>query len=316
MPKNTPEQLREVIINVFQTKDIVLAFSTGTPGPFRKITAMIMDSAGNVLGFAKIGETQLAIQRIKHEASVLKLLFATYNLSPITNNYSLISHQPSAISVKFPACLYEGEIDNAYLMIQSPAPFEGKSGKIEFDENYAEILQTLMNNTSVKKKFNESDFYESLREGIDNYSLSYKDILRKGLNYLDEAVGDREITFTLSHGDFAPWNMIWKGKEIFIYDWESANLEAPSGIDIVHFLFQTGFLLTKLRGDKLLRYILQSLTNQRLSKSLPIPLPDILVLLYFLHMAVTEDQPQQLSSTAVERRNLIIALAQNSKSCN
>ena len=90
-------------------------------------------------------------------------------------------------------------------------------------------------------------------------------------------------------------------KEVFLFDWESACLDAPAGIDLVHFLFQTGFLLKKLRSEKLLRYILWKASLP----SLPLRSSNNLILLYLLHMAVTEDEPQQLSPVAVERRNLI-----------
>jgi len=76
-----PVLLRKCIVNIFQQDNIALAISAGTPGPFRKITAMIMDSGGNVLGFAKIGETTLAIQRIKNEGKILKQLAISRQLS-------------------------------------------------------------------------------------------------------------------------------------------------------------------------------------------------------------------------------------------
>jgi hypothetical protein len=248
-----------------------------------------MSSDGIPKACVKIGETPLAIERIKNEANVLKLLVNGYQLS----------------GIRYPKCLYEGDIGKAYVMIQTPVPFEGKNGSKYFNNDYAEVLRALINDTLVKKKFVESEFYNSLKSGVENYTLSYRDVLQNGLDYLEKALGDKEITFALAHADFAPWNMVWKGKEVFIYDWESANLEAPAGIDLVHFLFQTGFLLKKLRGEKLLRYILQNTSLP----SVPLPLPEILVLLYFLHMAVTEDEPQQLSPAAVERRRLIKLIA-------
>jgi len=291
---------KKCIADVFQRDDLALAISTGTPGPFKKITTMIMDSEGKVLGYAKIGETELAIESIKNEASILKLLVNSYQLSGIGNQESGIS---------YPECLYEGEIGNAYMMIQTPSPFEGKSGRIEFNEDYAEVLSILIKDTIIKKKFNESEFYKNLKEGIDIYSPSYKDVLQDGLKYLEETLGDREITFALSHGDFAPWNMLWRGKEVFLYDWESACLEAPAGIDLIHFLFQTGFLLKKQRGYELLSFIIKdsdkacgSLSSRINGEFLEIR---CLLLSYFLHMAVVEDEPQQLSKAAVERRNLI-----------
>jgi len=200
-------------------------------------------------------------------------------------------------------------------MIQSPAPFEGKSGDKYFNEDYRNILQTLINNTSVTKKFNESEFYKKLKQGIDNYSLSYKDILQNGLNYIDEALGDKEITFALSHGDFAPWNMIWNDKQVFLYDWESANLEAPAGIDLVHFLFQTGFLLKKLRGNTLLVFCLNGKPYQIVSGKIEKSLlaSKLLLLSYLLKMAIDEDREQPLSESGVERRNLIKVLIYNCK---
>jgi hypothetical protein len=287
---------QKCINDVFQRDDICLSLSTGTPGPFRKITAMIMDSGGNVLGFAKIGETPLAIGRIKNEAKILQFIADS----------SLFVNKRKAKTVHVPKLLYAGEIGKGYVLIQSPAPFEGKSGSKYLDEDYNRILAALISNSAVTKKFNKSEFHIILKERITNYSLSYKDILQTGLKHLEEAIGEKEITFALSHGDFAPWNMVW-GKdreEVFIYDWESAHPEAPAGIDLVHFLFQTGFLLKKLRGEKLFSYIV---LNPFLSEY-SFPSPDILVLFYCLYMAITEDEPQQLSPTAVERRQMIKTL--------
>ena len=62
---------KKCIAAIFQRDDFVIAISTGTPGPFRKITAMIIGSDGKVLGYAKIGETPLAIQGIHSEVRIL-----------------------------------------------------------------------------------------------------------------------------------------------------------------------------------------------------------------------------------------------------
>lgn len=307
--------LREYINSIVQRDDFTLAISTGTPSPFRKITGIVMSSDGVALACVKIGEISLAINRIKNEANMLKhIALSSSFIAHSSQQPSIMSHERSPTSIRVPELLYEGEIGNGYILIQSPAPFEGKSGGKYFKKDYQNILETLQNSNPVKKKFNESGFYGKLKRGMDSYSLSYRDILRNGFEYLEKTINDQEITFALSHGDFAPWNMVWSRdkREVFIYDWESANPEVPAGIDLVHFLFQTGFLLRKLRGDKLLRYIQQTLTDQKLSTSLPLPSPDVLVLLYSLNMAITEDEPQQLSSAAVERRNIIKLIARRS----
>lgn len=285
------ELLKKCIAEVFKRDDFVLAISTGTPGSFRKITAMIIDSNGKVLGYAKIGETPPAIERIKNEARILK---------QIVNSYWL-----SVISV--PKCLYEGEVGNAYVMIQTPAPFEGKSGSSMFNEGYAEVLANLIKTSLITKKFLDSEFYKNLKYGIESYPLSYRNIFKEGMQYLEETIGEKEIYFSLSHGDFAPWNMLWNNREAFLFDWESASVETPAGIDLVHFLFQTGFLLRKLRGKKLFDFCINERHHKMLEDKLKVPIIDCrnLLLVYLLKMAIDEDKPQQLSKTAVERRRLI-----------
>lgn len=308
MPYNKAEQLRQYITNVFKRDDITMALSTGTPSPFKKITAMIMDSEGKVLGYAKIGETELAIERIKNEATILK------ELGLRDKDYEL-SGKDYGLRIMVPECLYEGELGNAYILIQSPSPFEGKSGSSEFNEDYAEVLSELIKNTDIKKKFTESAFYKQLKNDIEHYPLSFKELLQDGLKHLEKDLGDKEITFGLSHGDFAPWNMVWNKnkKEVFLYDWESASLEAPAGIDLVHFFFQTGFLLKKLRKEHLLHFCIDDKPYNLLTEKIKEPMLDkkALFLSYLLKMAIEEDKPQQLSPSAVERRKLIKAIIHN-----
>lgn len=292
------DALRKCIFNVFKRDDFALALSTGTPGPFRKITAMVISSDGRVLGFAKIGETPLAIERIKNEAKILKLLGNSFQLSGIRSQVSEIS---------FPECLYDGEIGSAYVMIQTPPPFEGESGDSKFNQDYAKVLNILIKNTMVRKKFKDSDFYKNLKQGIEAYPLSYRDILKEGLDYLEKLIGDKEITFGLSHGDFAPWNMLWNHGKVFLFDWESTCLNAPAGIDLMHFLFQTGFLLKKLTGQKLLDFCMGAKSYRLLLNGIKDHIMDSksLLLIYLIKMAIDEDKPQQLSKSALERRKLI-----------
>lgn len=295
------EGLRKCIADVFECDDFVLALSTGTPGPFRKITAIVIASDGRVLGFAKIGETPLAIERIKNEARVLKLL---------VNSYQLSGGREQVAGIRYPECMYEGEVGKAYVMIQTPPPFVGKSGDSKFNEDYAEVLNILIKNTIAKKKFMESEFYKNLKQGIETYPLSYRDILTKGLQYLEQSVGDKEITFALSHGDFAPWNMIWEGKEVFLFDWEFAEFEVPFGHDIVDFLFNTEFFIKRRKGEDILKIIVKKTADISKhyhsifgkDKLLPV---ETLCLSYFLQKATEQDRYYLLNPRAVERRKMI-----------
>jgi thymidylate kinase len=289
---------KKYIVNVFKRDDFILAISTGTPGPYRKITAMIVAYDGEILGYVKIGETDLAIKRIKNEAEKLKQIVKGYSFKNGKN-----------IDIIIPKNLYEGELENAYFLIQSPVPFKGQSGSRYFNDDYNKILQIFIDNTLVKKRFIDSEFFNSLKSGINNYILSYRELLQKCLNYLEKHIGNQEITFTLSHGDFAPWNMLWSKdkKKVFIFDWESSCFEAPAGIDMIHFIFMTGFLTKNLRGEKLLKYCINPKHFEYLDDRVKSLLLDkkCLLLIYLLKMTVDEDSQQILCKSAVERRQLI-----------
>lgn len=303
--------LKECLIRVFQRDDIAFALSTGTPGPFRKMTTMIMESEGNVLGYAKIGETPLATARIKHEANTLKDLgLRIKGQESWAKDYR--------VKIRIPECLYEGSIGNSYLLIQSPSPFEGKCGSSDFNEDYAQALRVLTKNTAIKKKFAESEFYRKLKQGIENYPLSYRPILRSALSHLENNIGNAEITFALSHGDFAPWNMLWKNKNVYLYDWESACLEAPIGFDLVHFLFYTGWLIRGKRRERLYDYIkgndkkgfhAYKLLRENVGDVLCEP--KILVLLYLIKISIENDKDDLLGRDAKIHREILRIVLDN-----
>ena len=281
------QELKEILYMVFKRRDVVLSFSISTSRAYRKITGMVLSPSGQILGYVKIGATSFAIERIKHEAKILNELANTLRTS----------------NVFIPRCIFEGELGNTYMMIQTPPPFIGKAAPPDFNELYAKVLNNLTEITKIKKKFQSSEFVKNLKQKINIYFLPYRNTLKSGLLLLENCLGDKEIYFSISHGDFVPWNMLWKDDQVFLYDWESSCSEAPVGIDFMHFLFQTGFLLKKLRGEKLLHFILNHdgfryLNISNISRT-------ELLLSYLLHMGVQEDKETILSKSAVERRNLI-----------
>jgi len=292
------EKLRNCIEDTLERSDFALAISTGTPSPFRKIAAMIISSDGTILGCVKIGSTLRAIERIKHEVSILKRL--TFN------------GQKFDTKLRVPQCLFDGEFDNAYFLIESPPPFSGKSGDYRFNKYYADILDIIIKNRTAKHKFIESQFHKELKNGIHHYPLSFRGLLLSSLENLEKRIGNHEVIFALSHGDFVPWNILWNGNEAFMFDWESACLEAPIGIDLVHFLSQTGLLLKKMRGKALNEYITNEKPYEILRGRLELDLmnQEDLLLCYLLKMAIDEDKEQLLSKSAVERRNLIAHIIQ------
>jgi thymidylate kinase len=284
------KDLKEILGRVLKKEDITIAVSVGTPSPFQKTTALVMSSQGEPLAYLKIAKTPPAIQRVINEANILKKI-----------------EKINFENVKTPQCLYNGKLNDAYLLILSSPSFAGSQGRPQINKSYINIVKVLTQKTNSKMHFGSSSFYKSLEKGIESYSLSYRALLNEAWQKLKKEHKEKEITMGLSHGDFVPWNMVWKGKEVFLYDWESACYKAPVGIDLVHFLFQTGFLLKKLRHRKLLAYLFTLETYQKQEKKEKRQILEIesLILCYLLHMAVHQDFIFPLGAEAAERRSLI-----------
>jgi len=55
-----------------------------------------------------------------------------------------------------------------------------------------------------------------------------------------------------SHGDCAPWNLLWTGAGWTLIDWEEAKTQAPPFTDLFHFLVQAHVLLKRPRRQTIL----------------------------------------------------------------
>jgi hypothetical protein len=58
-----------------------------------------------------------------------------------------------------------------------------------------------------------------------------------------------EVIHCMSHGDFAPWNMLHTAGSVNIWDWERASETRPFGFDAMHFTFEVAY--QKERRDPL-----------------------------------------------------------------
>jgi hypothetical protein len=58
-----------------------------------------------------------------------------------------------------------------------------------------------------------------------------------------------EVIHCMSHGDFAPWNMLHTADSVNIWDWERASETRPFGLDALHFTFEVAY--QKERRDPL-----------------------------------------------------------------
>jgi len=215
-------KLKQLLITIFGREDITLSMSirrhrTGVIGA-------VFSSGAEALGIIKLGES-----RLSKEAEALKTL------------ESIKFHESNSLRVQVPKLLYSGDLNNAYLIVESVPSFHGDYGGADFNLKYAELLRILFEHTACRQSFLDSTFYRSMKKRVIGYPLSHQPLLLRALNCVEDELRGKEIYFGLSHGDFKPRNMLWERERVFVFDWAAMSVEAPFGIDFVHFLFRTAW---------------------------------------------------------------------------
>jgi hypothetical protein len=198
----------------------------GTPGVFRKLTIQVMEAHGKILCYAKLPLTDAAGKRLEHEARVLSTLQRYPNLRS-----------------RIPQVLYDGTWNNGYVLIQTM--LLGKPGPTRFSSLHREFLKALHESNPVTLP-GRVVIREVSREWQRVAAQVGSRLQNLGADAL--RIASRELDFTqvlcgISHGDFAPWNSRTYHNGLFLFDWESAMMNAPCVWDQFHFLAQTESLL-------------------------------------------------------------------------
>jgi len=198
------------------------ALSLGRRAAVRKLTVQIMDRHGNIIAYAKIPVTQLADERVRNEARMLERL---------SNFASLRPH--------IPRVLYAGTFRDTYVLLQSP--LEGEPGPADCNRMHQEFLQTLWNvhHHSKPGRFLINEVATRWEKVAPFLSSKWAELGQETLRYANRSLAEELVSFGVMHGDFAPWNTRVRRGELLLFDWESANWQAPTSWDMFHFRVQT-----------------------------------------------------------------------------
>lgn len=127
----------------------------------------------------------------------------------------------------------------------------------ELSVNEIEFLTELAKKTAVRKKYEQTDFFQSvnrLKEGLpvliqNGYDVCY---VERAVDRIEEYYKKQPV-FCVCHRDFTPWNMFYNSKELFVFDFEYACFEYPPYLDAIHFVVQTAIFEKKLNADQILQ---------------------------------------------------------------
>jgi hypothetical protein len=73
--------------------------------------------------------------------------------------------------------------------------------------------------------------------------------LVKAINRLEGEGPQAEVTCSLAHGDFTPWNTFFVDGELYVFDWEYAQANGSIVSDLIHFVLASPRLQRRSAGE-------------------------------------------------------------------
>jgi hypothetical protein len=222
----------------------IFALSFGRQAAVRKLTVQVMRSlvsqptnggvrrkAYDIIGYVKLPLTDVARKRVRHEAVTLAQL---WNFCPLRKH--------------IPRLLYAGNWNDTFVLFQSP--LEGGLGPTRLNGLHTQFLKALWNVHRVEKpgKTLVHKVAKNWEEVSAMLGAKWDGLSREVLRQATRTIGDKMLPFGVMHGDFAPWNTRVCGKQLLLFDWESADWEAPTTWDISHFEVLTASSSLKIKG--------------------------------------------------------------------
>ena len=230
----------QTLRSFFGEKNIHFAVSLGTPSPHRKPVLQALTSAGEVLGYAKVGWNEPTRALVKHEAQILKRL----------------SREELPFDV--PKVLHAHNHGERMLCVQSPPPNGHRLAPHSQHQVYIDTLCALASMGNVQRPLEASGFWQNIRVRAEKVRHPYwKRVLQESMEKVRQEWEGEEVPFHMAHGDFAPWNAFLVGGRLYLYDWEYATEESPAGYDLFHFEIQTLRLVEKRSPQEIYSLIVQ-----------------------------------------------------------
>ena len=216
--------LRDLLLSDMPTLFTTAAF-IGNPGPDQKITFQLMDSHGDVLGYAKYAERPGSRSLIANEARMLEKVPS--NVGPRLVRFVPFLRGELLVQTRLPG---------RYRVPRSPRLYAAQM----------RFLERLVKSREVYP-IPEHPFVKSLyaRAGV------HKSVLERVVT----ALGDSEWPVAFMHGDLSPWNMRWWHGEYLALDWEYGTQVGLAYMEAPHPLIQFAGLIRKTDPHRAKRVI-------------------------------------------------------------
>jgi len=166
--------------------------------------------------------------------SVVKIPLTAMALDGLENEYNVLHELHKNKSFSLPSV----SKDNGRYMATTLWNATQGSPRLSFE--YAKILSDLVTGQTLSVKTLVCDLNAKVKR---QSACNQNDVIFCLLNNLFKTQQYLDLPEVVCHGDFAPWNVLFKGSEIYMIDWEDAALSGPPLYDMTHFMISISLLL-------------------------------------------------------------------------
>lgn len=204
-------------------EEVTLCFYIGSPGAYRKSTALALDAAGKTLAFAKIANTEQTRAKIETERRTLLRLSGCLELH-------------GRVPRVFGHFHWNG---NEVLVTSGGPPWPGPDSLADEHLDFCQRLAEFSSSGVPGEVFADSPAYARLSATLGRIEAGLPGevagLLHRALGRLREGLGGVDVPLSMAHRDFAPWNTRIGPRGLFVFDWDYATESAPPLYDLFHF---------------------------------------------------------------------------------
>ncbi|KAA6303777.1 MAG: hypothetical protein EZS26_000328 [Candidatus Ordinivivax streblomastigis] len=234
--------LKDLLSQIFHSDNFQFSVFCGTPSNHQKITVQI-SKGSNILGYCKISDRENIKQLFSREEKILNTLKAK-NINQI------------------PECLYCGSLtDNIDLFVQSTVKTNHSKVLHKWNSQHWAFLANLKQQTEQILPFEQTDYFrdiDKLRQNQSYLSIPDRNMIDSAIDKVMDYYGGKLVTFCAYHADFTPWNMFLEQNQLFVFDFEYAQLTYPPYLDWFHFFTQCCIFEERLNANEIYNaYLIQ-----------------------------------------------------------
>jgi hypothetical protein len=207
-------------LNAVLGRDVVVSLRIGPARANRKPVLQLLSADGGLVGFAKVGVTDLTRDLVRAEAAALALL-GTVRLQRLA----------------VPPLLHHGEWRGHEVLVQGGLSGSGPA------TSWAQLSGAMAELAGVRATTSlpagQSPYWLGLRSRLaDCPQRHLAASLLEVLSGLEPAVAATSLAFGSWHGDWTPWNMTMLDGRVMVWDWERFETGVPVGYDAIHYRLQ------------------------------------------------------------------------------